>query len=152
MSAIRETIFVNVATEDRPALADVAERLFPNAGPPALTEHDALIKAARHSMADNSLEPSESTISLIVRLHQTMTYRRSVMLTGRSGTGKSTAWQTLKRTLPAMDGSRTIAVSIGRGSAWWFENDVCVYRVVYDDFLANFLVKNREQLRILVTT
>lgn len=117
MSAIRETILANAAAEDRPALADAAERLFPNAGPPAAAEHGALIKAVQHSMADDGLEPSESTISLIVRLHQTMAHRRSVMLAGRSGTGKSTAWQTLKRTLPAMDGRRTIAVSMGGGNA-----------------------------------
>lgn len=117
MSAIRETILANAAAEDRPALVDAAERLFPNASPPAATEHSALIKAVRHSMADDDLEPSKSTISLIVRLHQTMVHRRSVMLVGQSGTGKSTAWQTLKRTLPAMDGRRTITVSIGGGSA-----------------------------------
>lgn len=77
---------------------EITSNVFPDVCPPEM-KHDILVDAIKRSMLNNNLQPSDSAVSQIVHLYETKSYRRSVILIGRTGTAKSTTWKTLRDTL-----------------------------------------------------
>lgn len=94
-----------IRNEDLPIFMDIINSLFPDITPPE-SKNDILIDAIKQCMVKNNQQPSTFAVSKIVQLYETKSFRRSVIITGQSGSAKSTTWKTLRDTLALLKKER----------------------------------------------
>jgi dynein heavy chain 1 len=103
VQSIRETIAPKLVRQDALLMAQLEEEAFPGVKYiPAPME--SLRKALQEVVEERKLVATDSWLTKVLQLNQIQTLHHGVMMVGNSGTGKSTAWQTLLAALQKVDG------------------------------------------------
>jgi dynein heavy chain, axonemal len=91
-----------MTTVDLPLFNGIVSDLFPGIEPP-LIDYSKFKKAAEEELKAENLQPNANAINKVIQLYETKNSRHSVMLVGRTQSGKTVTWQTLKRTLTRLN-------------------------------------------------
>ncbi|KAK4618664.1 Dynein heavy chain, cytoplasmic [Fulvia fulva] len=103
VQSIRETIAPKLVREDADLMRQVEEEAFPGVQyKPAPLEK--LRAALQEVVEERKLVATDSWLTKVLQLYQIQSLHHGVMMVGNSGTGKSTAWQTLLAALQKVDG------------------------------------------------
>jgi len=103
VQSIRETIAPKLVRDDALLMAQIEQEAFPGVQyVPASLE--ALRAALEEVVEERKLVAPDSWMTKVLQLYQIQSLHHGVMMVGNSGTGKSTAWQTLLAALQKVDG------------------------------------------------
>lgn len=103
VQSIRETIAPKLVREDAELMKQVESEAFPGVQyMPASLEK--LRAALEEVVEERKLVATDSWLTKVLQLYQIQSLHHGVMMVGNSGTGKSTAWQTLLAALQKVDG------------------------------------------------
>ena len=103
VQSIRETIAPKLVREDALKMEEVEAEAFPGVQyVPATLE--SLRKALQEVVDERKLVSTDAWLAKVLQLYQIQSLHHGVMMVGSSGTGKSTAWQTLLAALQKVDG------------------------------------------------
>ncbi|KAF7196635.1 Dynein heavy chain, cytoplasmic [Pseudocercospora fuligena] len=103
VQSIRETIAPKLVRDDALLMTEVEEEAFPGVQymPASL---DKLREALQEIVEERKLVATNAWLTKVLQLYQIQSLHHGVMMVGSSGTGKSTAWQTLLAALQKVDG------------------------------------------------
>ncbi|KAM3424381.1 Dynein heavy chain, cytoplasmic [Cercospora zeina] len=103
VQSIRETIAPKLVRDDALRMQEIEEDSFPGVKyvPAPLQK---LRKALEEVVEERKLVATDSWLTKVLQLYQIQNLHHGVMMVGNSGTGKSTAWQTLLAALQKVDG------------------------------------------------
>ncbi|KAI5289468.1 hypothetical protein KEM54_003805 [Ascosphaera aggregata] len=111
VQSVRETIAPKLIQEDVETMIQIQEHDYPNVDyVPA--SYEKLTEAIRAIAKDNHYVPSDTWISKIIQLYQIQSIHHGVMMVGKSGTGKSSAWKTLLEAMQRVEGVEGISHKI----------------------------------------
>ena len=103
VQSIRETIAPKLVRDDAILMEQIESEAFPGVQYlPAPLED--LRKALGEVVEERKLVAADSWLTKVLQLYQIQSLHHGVMMVGNSGTGKSTAWQTLLTALQKVDG------------------------------------------------
>ena len=103
VQSLRETIAPKLVREDALRMVDIEAESFPGVQyVPASLEN--LRKALQEVVDERQLVATDAWLMKVLQLYQIQSLHHGVMMVGSSGTGKSTAWQTLIAALRKVDG------------------------------------------------
>lgn len=103
VQSIRETIAPKLVRKDAELMASLEAESFPGVHYVPATLED-LRKALEEVVEERKLVATDSWLTKVLQLYQIQSLHHGVMMVGNSGTGKSTAWQTLLAALQKVDG------------------------------------------------
>ncbi|GAB7350693.1 hypothetical protein MBLNU459_g1254t2 [Dothideomycetes sp. NU459] len=111
VQSLRETIAPKLIRPDVDIMRQIEDEVFPGVQymPAELVE---LRKAIRDIAAERRLDATDAWMTKVLQLYQIQNIHHGVMMVGSSGTGKSTAWQTLLAALQRVDGVEGICHTI----------------------------------------
>lgn len=103
VQSLRETIAPKLIRPDVDIMRQIEDEVFPGVQymPAELAD---LKKAIREVAAERRLDATDAWLTKVLQLYQIQNIHHGVMMVGSSGTGKSTAWQTLQAALQRVDG------------------------------------------------
>lgn len=103
VQSLRETIAPKLIRPDVDIMQQIEDEMFPGVTyvPAALTD---LKKAIRDVADERRLTAADAWMIKVLQLYQIQNLHHGVMMVGSSGTGKSTAWQTLLTAMQRVDG------------------------------------------------
>lgn len=96
--AMKDMNLAKLTAADLPLFNGVTSDLFPGVEVPHL-DYSIMKAAIEKELKTANLQPIEITYTKIIQLYETKNSRHSVMIVGRSGSGKSVTWQMLRNTL-----------------------------------------------------
>ena len=103
VQSIRETIAPKLVRDDALQMEKIEAESFPGVQyVPASLE--SLRKALQEVVEERKLVSTDAWLAKVLQLYQIQSLHHGVMMVGSSGTGKSTAWQTLLAALQKVDG------------------------------------------------
>lgn len=103
VQSIRETIAPKLVRNDALLMQEIEEEAFPGVKyMPAPLEK--LRAALEEVVEERKLVATDSWLTKVLQLYQIQSLHHGVMMVGNSGTGKSTAWQSLLAALQKVDG------------------------------------------------
>ncbi|KAF2719116.1 hypothetical protein K431DRAFT_286998 [Polychaeton citri CBS 116435] len=103
VQSIRETIAPKLVREDAVTMERIEAEMFPSVQyKPATLEK--LREALAAIVEERKLVATDAWLTKVLQLYQIQNLHHGVMMVGSSGTGKSTAWQTLLAALQRVDG------------------------------------------------
>ncbi|QIW99025.1 hypothetical protein AMS68_004543 [Peltaster fructicola] len=103
VQSIRETIAPKLVSDDAQLMEQIEAEVFPGVQyrPASLEE---LRVALQQVVQDRKLVANDAWLIKVLQLYQIQNLHHGVMMVGSSGTGKSTAWQTLLAAMQRVDG------------------------------------------------
>ena len=103
VQSIQETIAPKLVRDDALKMEQIGGESFPGVQylPAAL---ESLRKALQEVVDERKLVATDAWLTKVLQLYQIQSLHHGVMMVGSSGTGKSTAWQTLLAALQKVDG------------------------------------------------
>ncbi|KAI5304245.1 hypothetical protein KEM56_006700, partial [Ascosphaera pollenicola] len=111
VQSIRETIAPKLIQEDVETMIGIQEQDYPGVDyVPA--SYEKLTEAICAIAKENHYVPSDTWISKIIQLYQIQNIHHGVMMVGKSGTGKSSAWKTLLEAMQRVEGIEGISHKI----------------------------------------
>ncbi|KAK2746366.1 hypothetical protein FQN57_003248 [Myotisia sp. PD_48] len=103
VQSVRETIAPKLIREDVETMLQIQADDFPGVEyVPA--NFDKLTQTIRDIAAENHYVASDTWVAKILQLHQIQSIHHGVMMVGRSGAGKSSAWKVLLQALQRVEG------------------------------------------------
>ena len=103
VQSVRETIAPKLVRQDALKMEAIEQEAFPGVKyVPASLEK--LREALREVVKERKLVSTDAWLTKVLQLYQIQSLHHGVMMVGSSGTGKSTAWQTLLAAMQRVDG------------------------------------------------
>lgn len=96
--AMRDMNIPRLTSDDVPLFSGVIKDLFPNDEPPTF-DYGVLLKAIEKNLTRDGYQATPKAVLKVLELYETKNSRHSVMLVGRTGSGKSVTWKTLRNSL-----------------------------------------------------
>ncbi|XP_046389338.1 dynein axonemal heavy chain 2 [Ischnura elegans] len=96
--AMKDMNVAKLTSVDLPLFNGIITDLFPGVRIPVI-DYEELSHAVEEELKDNGLQPLAAIVTKVIQLHETKISRHSVMIVGRTGSGKSVTWKTLQRAL-----------------------------------------------------
>lgn len=103
VQSLHETIAPKLVRPDVDVMQSIEDQMFPGVKYVAAPLTD-LKKAVQHTATERHLIATDSWMTKVLQLYQIQSIHHGVMMVGSSGTGKSTAWQTLLSAMQRVDG------------------------------------------------
>ena len=100
--AMRDMNIPKMTTVDLPLFNGIVSDLFPGIEPPQV-DYSRFKKAIEAELKADNLQVNANTINKVIQLFETKNSRHSTMLVGRTQSGKTVTWQTLKKTLTRLN-------------------------------------------------
>jgi dynein heavy chain len=91
-----------MTTVDLPLFNAIVSDLFPGVEPP-LIDYTKFKKAIEAELKEANLQVNNNAISKVIQLFETKNSRHSVMLVGKTQSGKTVTWQILKQSLTRLN-------------------------------------------------
>lgn len=98
MRALRDFNISKIVSSDIAIFLGLINDLFPLLAVPRTT-YPAFEKCIRSSAEELGMQPDANMILKVIQLHELLEVRHSVFLVGSAGTGKTTIWRTLFKTM-----------------------------------------------------
>lgn len=102
MRALRDFNISKIVSSDIAIFLGLINDLFPLLAVPRTT-YPAFEKCIRSSAEELGMQPDANMILKVIQLHELLEVRHSVFLVGSAGTGKTTIWRTLFKTMENED-------------------------------------------------
>ncbi|CAJ1086733.1 dynein heavy chain 2%2C axonemal-like [Xyrichtys novacula] len=99
--AMKDMNIAKLASADLPLFNGIIQDLFPSVETPTI-DNGTLEEAIKVELHQRGLQVTPFAMTKVVQLYETKNSRHSVMLVGKTGSGKSVTWRTLQRALTAM--------------------------------------------------
>ncbi|RZC39320.1 dynein heavy chain 2, axonemal-like [Asbolus verrucosus] len=96
--AMRDMNIARLTSDDLPLFNGIMSDIFPGVTIPTVDYVD-MTTAIVEYMHENELQPISPAITKVIQLYETKCSRHSVMILGKTGSAKSTTWQTLQGTM-----------------------------------------------------
>ncbi|CAF0727175.1 unnamed protein product [Didymodactylos carnosus] len=84
-----------MTAQDLPLFKGIVEDLFPDIEQPKV-DYTNLIEAIEEEMSNHNLQITSITVQKVIELYETRNSRHSIMLVGKTLSGKTTTWKLLK--------------------------------------------------------
>nr|XP_015801752.2 dynein axonemal heavy chain 2 [Nothobranchius furzeri] len=101
LTAIKDMNIPKLTSADLPLFSGLIQDLFPAASTPMVND-SVLKEAIELELRQSSLQVTQFTVTKVMQLYETKASRRSCMLVGQTGSGKSVTWRTLQNVLTAL--------------------------------------------------
>ena len=100
--AMKDMNVPKMTTQDLPLFNGIISDLFPGIEPPQI-DYTKFKKAIETELKEANLQVNANAINKVIQLFETKNSRHSVMLVGRTQSGKTVTWSTLKMTLTRLN-------------------------------------------------
>ncbi|CAF4276804.1 unnamed protein product, partial [Adineta steineri] len=91
-----------ITAQDLPLFKNIVEDLFPGINIPKMN-YSKLVEAIEYEMNISNLQITQTTIDKVLELYETHNSRHSVMLVGKTLSGKTTIWKLFKYALTTLN-------------------------------------------------
>ncbi|XP_069776189.1 dynein axonemal heavy chain 2 isoform X3 [Narcine bancroftii] len=101
LMSMKDMNMAKLTSIDLPLFAGIIHDLFPGVETPVL-DYGKLKEAIETELQESGYKVTEFTMSKVIQLHETKSSRHSVMIVGKTGSGKTVVWRTLQGALSAL--------------------------------------------------
>ncbi|KAM9335593.1 LOW QUALITY PROTEIN: dynein axonemal heavy chain 2 [Symphorus nematophorus] len=101
LMAMKDMNIAKLTSTDLPLFNGITQDLFPAVETPAI-DYGQLKEAIEVELRQSGLQLTPFTMTKVIQLYETKNSRHSSMLVGKTGSGKSVTWKTLKSALTAL--------------------------------------------------
>ncbi|XP_032872211.1 dynein heavy chain 2, axonemal [Amblyraja radiata] len=98
LMSMKDMNMAKLTSIDMPLFGGIIHDLFPGVETPVL-DYGKLKDAIETALVDTGYQVTEFTVSKVIQLHETQSSRHSVMIVGKTGSGKTVVWRTLQAAL-----------------------------------------------------
>ncbi|GCB85596.1 hypothetical protein scyTo_0026243, partial [Scyliorhinus torazame] len=105
--SMKDMNIAKLTSIDLPLFNAIVQDLFPGVETPVL-DYGKLKEAIETALGELGYIVTEFTMTKVIQLHETKSSRHSVMIVGKTGSGKTVAWRTLQAALSALHKSGDI--------------------------------------------
>ncbi|XP_078389870.1 dynein axonemal heavy chain 2 [Cetorhinus maximus] len=99
--SMKDMNMAKLTSIDHPLFSAIVQDLFPGVETPVL-DYGKLKEAIEMALTESGYVVTEFTMAKVIQLHETKSSRHSVMIVGKTGSGKTVAWRTLQGALSAL--------------------------------------------------
>ncbi|XP_078057018.1 dynein axonemal heavy chain 2 [Mustelus asterias] len=99
--SMKDMNMAKLTSIDLPLFSAIVQDLFPGVETPVL-DYGKLKEAIETELVETGYVVTEFTVAKVIQLHETKSSRHSVMIVGKTGSGKTVAWRTLQGALSAL--------------------------------------------------
>ncbi len=100
--AMKDMNIPKMTTVDLPLFNSIVSDLFPGVEPPSV-DYSKFKKACEEELRAVNLQVNFNASNKVIQLFETKNSRHSVMIVGRTQSGKTVTWQTLKKTMTRLN-------------------------------------------------
>ena len=100
--AMKDMNVPKMTTQDLPLFNGIVSDLFPGIEPPQI-DYTKFKKAIETELKESNLQINANAINKVIQLFETKNSRHSVMLVGKTQSGKTVTWVTLKMSLTRLN-------------------------------------------------
>ncbi|XP_062240587.1 dynein axonemal heavy chain 2 [Platichthys flesus] len=101
LMAMKDMNIAQLTSTDLPLFNGITQDLFPNLETPTI-DYGKLKEAIEAELRQSGLQLTPFTLTKVLQFYETKNSRHSVMLVGKTGSGKSVTWRTLQRALTTL--------------------------------------------------
>ncbi|XP_071455007.1 dynein axonemal heavy chain 2 [Hetaerina americana] len=109
--AMKDMNVAKLTSNDLPLFNGIITDLFPGVKIPII-DYEELSFSVEEELKANGLQPLPTIVTKVIQLHETKISRHSVMIVGRTGSGKSVTWKTLQRALSRLGKEKVAGYNI----------------------------------------
>ncbi|RKP21941.1 P-loop containing nucleoside triphosphate hydrolase protein, partial [Rozella allomycis CSF55] len=111
LQSLVETVMPKIVGQDVPLLEELLDNVFPNIKYSS-TNMDELLNIVKKVGKESFYQPYDLWIQKIIQLYQIQKIHHGIMIVGPSGSGKSSCWKTLLRSMEQFDGIESVSYVI----------------------------------------
>ncbi|XP_062904770.1 dynein axonemal heavy chain 2 [Mobula hypostoma] len=101
LMSMKDMNMAKLTSVDLPLFSGIIRDLFPGVETPVL-DYGKLKEAIEVELVESGYKVTEFSVSKVIQLHETQSSRHSVMIVGKTGSGKTVVWRTLQGALSAL--------------------------------------------------
>nr|CAD7455963.1 unnamed protein product [Timema tahoe] len=96
--AMKDMNIAKLTADDLPLFNGITADLFPGVDTPSV-DYEELATAVEAELKENGMQSIPNSVTKVIQLYETKSSRHSVMIVGRTGSGKTATWRTLQGSL-----------------------------------------------------
>nr|CAD7395754.1 unnamed protein product [Timema poppensis] len=100
--AMKDMNIAKLTADDLPLFNGITEDLFPGVDTPTV-DYEELATAVEAELKENGMQSIPNSVTKVIQLYETKSSRHSVMIVGRTGSGKTATWRTLQGSLTRLN-------------------------------------------------
>nr|CAD7568025.1 unnamed protein product [Timema californicum] len=100
--AMKDMNIAKLTADDLPLFNGITADLFPGVDTPTV-DYEELATAVEAELKENGMQSIPNSVTKVIQLYETKSSRHSVMIVGRTGSGKTATWRTLQGSLTRLN-------------------------------------------------